>query len=166
MSKVISTNYVDTPISGVTSLNFARGLVNYKADWRVKNQAADEAKLINITSPVPYPETMRISVSDVADVYKNSGVEIAAQGPTKRGKSILVQLNENWTVTDSTDPTFSNTLPVQAHMVIKVPNSDVITPDMVLALVGRVVSGLYETGSVSPTRLAAMLRGSLLPSDL
>lgn len=166
MSKVISTNYVDTPISGVTDLKLDRGKINYKADWRVKSQLADEAKLVNITSPVPYPETLRFSVSDVADVYKNSGIETAAQGPTKRGKSILAQINENWTVTDSTDPSFMVALPIQAHLVLKVPNYDLVTPEMVIALVGRLVSGLYETGSTSPARLAAMLRGSILPSDL
>lgn len=166
MTKQIVYNYTDTAISGVTSLTLPRGLVNFKADWRVRYNEPDEAILTNLSSPVVYPERMRISASDVANVYNGSSVEPSLYAPTKKGRSILVQVNEIWKVTDSEDATYEVALPVQCHLVIKVPNHELVTPDAIQTLVGRCVSGLFETGSSATGRIGALLRGSLLPSDL
>jgi len=166
MSKSVSFNYTDTAISGVTSLNLPRGLVNFGADWKIKEQEPEEAIVTNLTSPLSFPEKMRFSTSEVADVYKGAGVDPSMYAPSRRGVSLLGQVTEVWTVTDSTDASYQVALPVSAHLVIKVPNNENITPAMVQTLLGRLVSGLYETGSTGTTRIAAMLRGSLLPSDL
>lgn len=166
MTKALSVNYTDTAISGVTSLNFARGLVNFGADFKVKSDEPGEVILTNLTSPVVYPEKMRISASDVANVYTGSSIEPSLYAPTKRGTSLLVQLTEIWKVTDTAVPEMEIALPVSAHIVIKVPNHELVTPAAVETLVGRLISGLYETGSTTPTRLTALLRGSLKPSDI
>lgn len=166
MAKQLSVNYTDTAIPDVTSLDFARGLVNFGADFKVKAEGADDLTLTNLTSPVVYPEKMRFSVSDVANVYSGSSVEPSLYSPTKRGVSLLVQVNEMWKVTDTVDPSYEVALPVQAHLVIKVPNHELVTPAAVETMVGRLISCLYETGSEDTTRLTAMLRGSLKPSDL
>jgi len=166
MSKTVSTNYTDTAISGVTSLTFPRGLVNFGADWKVKEQEPTEAIVTNLTSPLSFPEKMRFCSSEVADVYKGAGIDPSLYAPSRRGVSILSQVTEVWTVNDSTDATYQVALPVSAHLVIKVPNNENITPAMVQTLVGRLISGLFETGKTETTRLAALLRGSLIPSDL
>lgn len=166
MAKQISTNYVDTAISGVSSLPFPRGLVNFGADWKVKVNEPEEAVLTNLTSPTSYPEKLRVGVSDVADVYKGAGLDPGVYAPSRRGISVLGQLTEVWTVTDSVDATYQVALPVSAHLVIKVPNNENVTPAMVQTLIGRLVSGLYETGATDTIRLSALLRGSLIPSDL
>lgn len=166
MSKVLTTNYVDTPIPGVTGLNLARGLVNFGADFKVKKDSPDEVILTNLTCPVIYPEKIRFSVSDVNNVYTGSSIEPSLFAPTKRGTSILCQVVETWKVTDSTDPSYEVALPVSAHLVLKVPNNEMITPAAVQTLVGRLISGLFETGATNTTRLSALLRGSLKPSDV
>jgi len=166
MSKSVSFNYTDTAISGVTSLALPRGLVNFGADWKIKEQEPEEAIVTNLTSPLSFPEKMRFSTSEVTDVYKGAGVDPSMYAPSRRGISLLGQVTEVWTVTDSADASYQVALPVSAHLVIKVPNNENITPAMVQTLLGRLVSGLYETGSTGTTRIAAMLRGSLLPSDL
>lgn len=166
MTKAISVNYTDTAISGVSSLPFSRGLVNFGADFRIKSDEPDEAILTNMTSPLNFPEKARVGFTEVADVYKGAGIDPSLYAPTKRGVSILSQITEVWTVTDSEDPTFQVALPVSAHIVLKIPNHELITPAMVTTLLGRAVSGLYDTGDLTTKRLAAMLRGSLLPSDL
>jgi len=140
--------------------------VNFGADWKIKEQEPEEAIVTNLTSPLSFPEKMRFSTSEVADVYKGAGVDPSMYAPSRRGVSLLGQVTEVWTVTDSTDASYQVALPVSAHLVIKVPNNENITPAMVQTLLGRLVSGLYETGSTGTTRIAAMLRGSLLPSDL
>lgn len=166
MSRVVSKNYTDTPISGVTTLTLPRGKVNYGADFRVKSEEPNEVLLTNMTSPIGFPENFRIGISEVANVYKGSNIDPAFCPPSKKGLSLLVQLTEMWKVTDTTDPSYEVCLPVSAHIVIKVPNNEAILASDVNALIGRLISGAFETGSENNDRLQAMLRGSLLPKDL
>lgn len=166
MTKTLSGNYTDTAISGVSSLNFQRGLVNFGADFKIKSDKPDEVWLTNLTSPVIYPERYRISVSDVKNIYSGSSIEPSLHAPTRTGTSLLVQLTEIQKVTDTEDTSYEVALPFSAHIVIKVPNNELVTPAVIETFVGRLISGLYETGDTGTTRLAAMLRGSLKPSDL
>ena len=167
MAKVKSLGFTDTAINGVSSLNFARGLLNYKENFRVKsNVPGKEVVLTNITSPVDCPEKIRIGYSEVANVYAGTGVEPSVSAPTKKGTQILVQLTEVISVTDDTDADFRIDLPVSYHMVIKVPTSEYITASDIQTGIGRLISGLYETGSLLTARIDAIRRGALLPSDL
>ena len=170
MSKVLSVNYTDTPIPNVEELVLERGRVNYAADFRVTRDTPStggaEVKITNLTSPIPFPEDFRFSVSNVNNIYAGTAIDPSFWGPTRSGVSILCQLTESWSVTDTEDPTYLVGLPVSAHLVIKVPRSEQVTPALVEGLVGRLVSGLYETGDEGTNRLSSMLRGSLKPSDL
>lgn len=166
MAKVVSTNYTDTAIEGVSSLDFPRGLLNFGADWRLKQDDGKEMILTNITSPVDRPEKIRIGFSEVGNVYTGTGIESSMASPTKKGVSILTQVTEVLTVTDDTDPDYRIDLPVSYHLVIKVPASEYITAARVQTGIGRLVSSIYATGSLLTTRLDAILRGSLKPSDV
>lgn len=166
MSKIVNAGYTDTAISGVTSLNFPRGLVNYAADFRVKSDAPNEAVLTNLTSPVDRPEKFRFSYSEIANIYNGVDIDPSVYAPSRRGVSILGQVSEVFSVTDSVDATFRNDLPISAHIVLKVPANENITATMLQTLIGRLVSGLYETGSLDITRLQSLFRGSLIPTDL
>lgn len=167
MAKQISKGYTDSPISGVSELKFDRGLLNYKADFRVKSEdAGKEIILTNITSPIDRPEKIRIAYSDVANIYNGSGIESGVYAPTKRGVSVLAQVTNVISVTDDTDPTYRVDLPVSYHLVIKVPVSEAITGQVIQEGIGRLLSGLYDTGSTSISRLDSILRGSLTPSDM
>lgn len=167
MAKIISKGFIDTPINGVSSLGFARGLLNYKADFRVKSEdAGKEVVLTNITSPIDRPEKIRIAFSDVSNVYNGSGIESGVYAPTKRGVSVLAQVTNVISVTDDADPTYRVDLPVSYHLVIKVPVSEAITGQVIQEGIGRLLSGLFDTGSTGTTRLESILRGSLTPSDM
>lgn len=167
MAKVKSTGYTDTPISGVSSLTFPRGILNFEKDFRVKsNDAGKEVVLTNITSPVDRPEKIRIAYTDVANVYSGSGIEASVSAPTKRGVSILAQVTETITVTDSVDPEYRVDLPVSYHMVIKVPASEHISAADIQTGLGRLLSSLFDAGATSTSRLEAILRGSLVPTEL
>lgn len=166
MTKSVSVNHTDTAISGVSSLSLARGLVNFGVDWKIKGDEPGTVVATNLTSPLNAPETFRFGSQDVADVYKGTGIDPSFYAPSRRGVSILAQLNEVWTVTDSADASYEVALPISAHIVIKVPNNENITPAMVQTLLGRVCSGFYNTGLATTERFQAMLRGSLKPSDL
>jgi hypothetical protein len=167
MTKVVNSGYTDTPVSGVSSLTFPRAVLNVKSDFRVKsNKDGKEVVLTNITSPVDRPENIRIAYTDVANVYNGTGIEPSVSAPTKRGVSVLAQVTDVLTVTDSADATYRVDLPLSCHLVIKVPASEYVTSAQVKTALGRLLSSLYDTGSTEDSRLEAILRGSLVPSEL
>lgn len=167
MAKVTSLGFTDTPIEGVTSLDFPRGLVNFGANFRVKsNQAGKEVILTNITSPVDRPEKIRIGYSDVANIFSGTGVEPNVAAATKRGVQILAQITEVISVTDDADPEYRLDLPVSYHLVIKVPTSEYITSSVINTGLGRLLSSIFDTGVTTTSRLDAILRGALVPSDM
>lgn len=162
MSFVVNHNTgTDTPISGVSELSLERGIPNFGADFRVVSDEPNEVIITNMNAPVAYPEKFRTAVTDIADIYRNSGITNTQYSVNRRGKNILVQLTETWTVTDTADTTYSVALPVSCHFVIKVPEDPAVTADDVLTLIGRAVSGLFDSGSEEGTRLQALMRGSL-----
>jgi hypothetical protein len=166
MTKVINSGYTDTPIEGVSSLAFARGLLNIGKDFRLKTNNGKEVVLTNITSPVDRPENIRIAYTDVANIYNGSGIEPSVLAPTKRGVSILSQVTEVLSVTDDTDADYRVDLPVSCHLVIKVPASEYVTSAVIEAAIGRLLSSLFDTGATTASRLEAILRGSLVPTEL
>jgi hypothetical protein len=115
---------------------------------------------------VDRPEKIRIAYSDVANVYNGSGIEASVLAPTKRGVSVLAQITETISVTDDTDPDYRIDLPVSYHVVIKVPASEHISATDIQAGLGRLLSSLYDTGATTTSRLEAILRGSLVPSEV
>jgi hypothetical protein len=167
MAKVISTGYTDTPIGGVSSLTFPRAILNFQKDFRVKtNNPGKEVVLTNLTSPIDRPENIRIAYTDIANIYSGTGVDPTALATTKRGVSILCQVTDVISVTDSVDADYRIDLPVSAHMVIKVPSNGNVDSAMVQTLVGRLLSSLFDQGVSTTARLDAILRGSLVPSEL
>lgn len=167
MTKVISHGYSDTPIEGVSSLSFPRGLLNFQKDFRVKSdQPGKEVVLTNITSPIDRPERIRIGYSDIANIYNGTGIETSVLAPTKRGVSVLVQLTDVMSVTDDTDSDYRIDLPVSYHLVVKVPASEFITAADIQAGIGRLLSGLFDTGVTTTSRLESILRGSLVSSEV
>lgn len=167
MTKIKSKGYTDTPIDGVTSLTFDRGILNFGKDFRVKsNNAGKEVVLTNITSPIDRPEKIRIAYSDIANVYTGSGIEPSVFASTKRGVSILAQVTEVISVTDDTDPDYQIDLPVSYHLVVKVPSNENITAADINTGIGRLLSSLFDSGVSTTSRLEAILRGSLVPSEL
>lgn len=166
MSKTINFGYTDTPIPGVTSLELPRGLVNFGADFRIRSEKKDEMILTNITSPIDRPERFRIAWSLVDSIYNGSGIAEANQAPSMRGVNLLVQLTEVASIADSTDPTYRIDVPISAHCVVRIPAVEELTEAHVQAVLGRLVSGFYETGDTATRRIKALLRGSLEPSDI
>lgn len=167
MTKSISSfNRTDTSVSGVTSLSLPMAVLNYGADFKVKVDDPSEAIITNLTSPIDKPERFRYALTDVKDIYKNADIDSNLYAVSKRGISLLCQLTDTWTITDSTDATYESDLPVSGHIVLKIPSNQLLTSTMVKDFIGRLVAGLFATGVVDTTRLQSLLRGSLIPSDM
>lgn len=166
MSLSINKNILDTPVEGVPTLSIACPTLNFGVDYAVKDANASEATLVNLTGTVADVETIRIKRADVANVYTNSGIDPSYQAPSKRGQSIVTQINAVYTVSDSDDASYRVDLPVQCHLVLKLPHNPLLTEEVALELAKRCFSTLYDTGVTTSGRLKRVLRGSLVPSDL
>lgn len=164
--KTINFGYTDTPIQGVTSLEFDRGLLNFGADFDVSEDKNGETTLINITTPRSKPEKIRLAYTVVPDIYKNTGINPSVQAANISGVSVLVQLTEVATITDSSDASYEVQVPLSVHTVIRVPAIEQVTEAHVLTALGRLISCLFDTGSESDSRLKKILRGALKPSDI
>lgn len=159
-------NHTDTPVSGVTSLSLPISILNYGKDFRVKVDEPTEGVITNMTSPLGQVETIRTGISYIQDVYKNTGIDQRLRYPTRRGISIVGQVNDVWSLLDDTDTTYRVDLPVSCHIVFKIPECPQISASDIKYLIGRCISTLMETGEVSVERIKALTRGSLLPKEL
>lgn len=166
MAKVISKGYTDTPVSGVPSLTFPRAVLNFGADFRVKSNQPAEIVLTNITSPVDRPEQIRLASSSIANIYSGTSIEPSLAAPTKRGVSVLAQVTDIISVTDSADPDYRIDLPVSYHLVLKIPVNENLTSALIQEGLGRMISTLFDTGSTGLTRIESLIRGSLVPTDI
>lgn len=166
MAKKLSVNYTDTAVTGGTAVTLQLPQLNYSSDFRVTKDEPDEAIVTNLTSPIDQPERIRWAHNSVKDVYRNSGIDPTLYYASRRGTQVLCQLTDVYSVTDTEDASYLALLPVEAHLVVKVPNNDLLTPEQVEVLVSRMLAGLYETTASKETRLLSLLRGALLPAAL
>lgn len=168
MSLLTNVGYTDTPIVGNPVNTLPRGNVNFGSDFRVKSNATGEIVLTNITSPIDRPEKVRIAFSDVSNIYTGTDIDPSVYAPSKRGFSLLAQVTDIFSVTDSVDPLLRIDLPCSVHLVAKGPASGYVTAAMLITMISRLLSVLFETGVASTdlSRLNALMRGSLTPKDI
>lgn len=162
MSYTINKGYTDTI---ATTKDVALPDLDYAHDFRVSQDTPGEVIMINTTSPMDRGETIRFAITNVKDVYTNTGVDAAYQAASHQGVSLVVQVNDTWRYEDATAPTASKVdLPISAHLVIKVPKTSFLGADDHLSIAKRVFSLLFDTGSVTSARLMTLLKGALDPN--
>lgn len=169
----MATNEITVNVGYTDSITTPKELsipdLDYAKDFAVVTDEPGSLVLTNITSPIDQPEKIRWGYQNINNVYANSGIDPAYYAPSKRGISIVSQVSEVWKVGETTDtcgcplPVY---LPVEGHVVFKVPTHSAITENMVEAFLRRVMDTLYATGSVSPERIGKLMRGSLRPEGL
>lgn len=162
MAKTAKWNYTDSGAKSPATLTLAP--LNFADDFRVVTDGPGEALIANLTTPLNKAERFRFAESTVQDVYKGTDIDKSARAATKTGVSVLVQLTDVITVSNSDDPSYEVDLPISAHVVLKVPAHEAVTETMVVQHLTRMISGCFDTGSNTGTRLAGMLRGALLPT--
>jgi hypothetical protein len=140
--------------------------LDYSQFSELERGSKSDLWITNTTSPVDVPETARLSIQNVGNVYDGTEILPSYFATSKAGRQLLIQLNDILTATDSTDPTYRADLPFSGHVVLKFPTNALVTADMLLAFYERLVSMAFTTGAVTKARLEALMRGSLKPSNL
>lgn len=156
---------------GVATETSEKSLVIPDIDWAaprygVVSKEKDTTVVTNLTAPLDQPETVRYSAQPIRNVYSNTGIDPAYSATSKRGISVLVQLNRVYRITDTANAAFRIDLPVSVHTVIRVPLHDMMTPDLVWESVKKQVSLMTDQGSVTSSRIAQLLRSGTTPSGL
>lgn len=137
----------------------------WTTDFALTTEDADKSVVTNIQCPVDQPETMRWQISDVANVYNGTGIDPSVFATSKRGVSLLVQVNDIFRVADADKPGFQMDLPVSTHIVVKIPKSQYITSEMIQQVVYRNISALLGN-AWGTDRLEQLVRGALTPPGL
>lgn len=163
MTELLDKGYTNTPIEGASPVTIAVDPINFEKDFRVFRDSASELWLTNVTSPIDRPERVRYAMKEIKNVYQGTDVSISAQAASRKGVNLHIQLQQNFATTEVDRVVH---LPVTTSVTIKVPASSAIDADEVLNSVSRLLGTLYETGSSDSSRLAALLRGSLEPTDI
>jgi len=166
MALSIQYPFTDTAVSGSPVVNYLMSTLNIPVDFGVRSDSDGECIITNLTCSTDAPERFRFAASEVKDVYAGSGIDPSLYTPSRRGNSVIVQLNEVLNIVDSADATFKQALPMTCHLVFKIPNHSLITSTVVKAFIGRMLDGLFNVGVVTPERIASLLRGGLRPNGL
>lgn len=165
MSKTISWNRSDTAVTPSVG-SFTPNSLNYAADFAKRSGTGGDITIVNTTGPADRSETIRYAVSKISNVYSGTSVDPSAFALSKRGASVLVQVNDIITVTDSTT-NYRYDLPISAHLVVKTSLDEVITSEVLTAIVARLVGATYEqSGTSVGERLSKLIRGAVTPSSL
>jgi hypothetical protein len=140
--------------------------LNFGTDFVKTSYKPGEAVISNLTSPLDRVETVRFAVSPVANIYAGTKLDPSNQSQNKRGTNVLIQVRSCLGVTDR-DTNEKVILPFEGHLVLRIPQHDAVTTDIVKEHVSRVLGGLYEDGdNYMGSRLSALLRGGVLPNAL
>lgn len=166
MAITVNKNYTDTAIAGAVDVSKVLAKINFESDFVRGDLSSNEAIIHNLTSPISFPETFRFGISRPTNVFKGTGVDPSFYPPSRQGVQILTRVEEIWTVEDSGDPSFKIALPVSAHTVVRVPNSEYITASDVQTLLIRLLSLSYGQNASTNERITGLLHGSLLPQEV
>lgn len=166
MAKVIAIGPTDTVVAGHAQNDVVAPALNFEADFRVISEVPGEVILTNVTCPIDQPETLRFAQRKVANVYSGTDIDPSAYLPSRQGTSTVVQLRQVAAETSTTDEAYRKSLPMSCGITFTVPSYVAVTPAMVLDLVERTVSALFEQAVDSDSGIDALLHGVMKKSVL
>lgn len=138
----------------------------------VKRDDPGECILTNTDSPIDQPETIRFAAQELSNVYAGTSIEPTNYYAVKKGSSIVMQVKDIIRVTDSSDPTFRVDVPIEAHIVVRVPKTPYVSVNDVRDIINRayVATLPYDINNDNldtvgfNNRLEELIRGALVPS--
>lgn len=151
-----------------TKLSLQIPTLSYGSDFAVTRESAGEVILTNVTSPLDQPETLRMAIQGIGNVYNRTNIALENRSVSQRGVQLLSQVNDVFRVNPDDVGgccTHPFDLPIGGHTVLYVPLSQYVTADIVLEVLKRLTASFFD-GSVDSLRLNEMLRGALKPSGM
>lgn len=144
----------------------------FGSDFEKISESKDEVRLVSNKSPLGREDKFRFAISEVANIYANSGIDKALQSQLKSGTKILVSASNVHTFTDSTTGDVYDK-PIFGTVTLTVPKDPAETSALVMDFVAYMMAGLADwalsgaTGTPTEAdRIWAMLRHRLSPSEI
>lgn len=162
MSKTVSYGYT----AATETVNIARPVLSTSDYAVISDDASSECIMTNLDAPVDQPEIIRWANRPIKNIYSNSKIEPSLYSQTKTGISILAELRETASVTDSSDPTYRVNYPVRVYTVIEAPNDGAITDDNISEVIKRHLSLLYTDATSTSSRISELRHSAMHPTTL
>lgn len=146
--------------------------IDFGADFNKTVESAGAVSFISNKSPLGKEDRYRFMISEVANIYNNSGIDRANQSQLKTGIKIANTYRGIHTFTDATTGE-SYDKPIAATVTFTVPKDPAETQTLLEDLIAMVMAGLADFAKSAATgtpkesdRLWAQLRGVLAPSEI
>lgn len=141
-----------------TTTNLACPDLDFANDYSPIVETAGECQYAYIKGEVDQPETVRLAIQDVNNVYRNTDVQPGLYSVNKKGKRLLVSTFETYRNTDVAGVTTTD-YPIKVGVTFEYPVSAQITEAELMDALKRNVSVIlgHSTSSI----LAKLMRGSL-----
>jgi hypothetical protein len=156
------TDSVSTPKNlSIPDLSYAS---DYTAGGRGSLNGDNTVVLQNISGDDLIPqEVYEYALSRAANVYAGTTIPSAQQAPVKSGRKLAVKATMSYHATNSVsgEEIF---LPFEFWTVVKVPDMNLVSVDIVDEALRRHLAQFFGTGSTDGSLLARMLRGDLDPT--
>lgn len=131
------------------------------SNYSIVEDEAGVTMLANVTSPVDQLERISIKAQTIPEVKVSQGISNPA--PVKTGVQYSIKVEDIYSTTDDTDPTYRVDEPIVVTLTVKHNQSATFSSALVFETIGRAVSALmYDSGNKS--RIAALQRLSTRPT--
>lgn len=148
MSYTASTNH-GTLTSAKTPTNVAIKAIDFDADFNVIAQSSNEVRLVSNKSPLGREDRFRFAVSDVTNIYTNSGIDRASQSQLKSGTKLLIGASTIHTFTDENGNSYDK--PMYGTLTLTAPKDPAETQALLEDFVGLLYAGAANYAKSSAT---------------
>lgn len=153
-----------TTDSVTTKKNIAVPDLSWSTDYAISVEEPEEGQLVNTTgAAISSPEKVRFAAQDIANIYKNTGIDITQQATLKNGRRCMSEISINYQAVNSVSGT-EVIIPVKGRIVLELPSAPFVTQTLVNdGLYRTIAAGFDGAGSVDSDRFVELARGSILP---
>jgi hypothetical protein len=131
------------------------------SNYSIVEDEAGVTVLANVTCPVDQLERISIKAQTIPEVKVSQGISNPA--PVKTGVQYSIKVEDIFSTTDDTDPSYRVDEPIVVTLTVKHNQSATFSVDRVMDTVGRAVSALMcDSGTTS--RVPALQRLSTRPT--
>lgn len=131
------------------------------SNYSIVEDEAGVTLLANTTGSLENAERISIKAQTIPEVKVSQGVAYPA--PVKQGVQFSVKVEEVYSTTDSTDPSYRIDEPIVATLTVKHNQSSTFSDEAVQTAIGRVLSILFCDDGTS--RIPALQRLATRPSN-
>jgi hypothetical protein len=168
---VVTTNH-GTMTSAKSQTFVTPKAIDFGSDFEKVMESKDELRLVSNKSPLGREDKYRFAISEVSNIYTNSGIDKALQSQLKSGTKILFGSSGVLTFTDATSGDVYDK-PIYGTVALTVPKDPAMTATVVADFIAQLMAGLADYAASAATgtpteqdRIWAALRHRLAPSEV